>query len=176
MIDIQTMLDQMVGPLEKDGFKVSRNLTLSDGKIAAIAASRTQFSFKGLVILSQHILVQQVDNATISDAEALFDAGFRFAKKANRVPLFRGLQFGFMVIPVLVGSSPDASLVEAVSQCPKKRWALFEYPVVVDLSLNEATYFTGKALWGALFFSDMRSMAEKYIQGVLSDKIEARDS
>ena len=93
-----------------------------------------------------------------------------------RLPLFHGLQFCFMVVPLLVGRSPDASLVEAVSQCPRKRWALFEYPVVVDVSLNEATYFTGKALWGALFFSDMRSMAEKYMQGILSDKIEARDS
>ena len=176
MTRVQMMLDQMVGPLEKDGFKVSRNLKLPDGKIAAIAASRTHFSFKGLVILSQHILVQQVDNATINDAEALFDVGFRFAKKANRVPLFRGLQFGFMVIPVLVGKSPDAALVKAVSQCPRKRWALFEYPVVVDLFLNEATYFTGKALWGAIFFSDMRRMAEKYIQGILSKKMEVRDS
>ena len=56
MTRIQTMLDQMVGPLEKDGFKVSRNLTLSDGKSAAIAASRTHFSFK--VLIGTHMLVR----------------------------------------------------------------------------------------------------------------------
>jgi hypothetical protein len=97
------MLDQIAAALGGGPFKVSRNVELSDGKKADIAASRTYISWKGLVILSQHIVVRHIDNATQDDAKALFKAGFRFGKKANWVPLLRGLQFGYMVIPVIVG-------------------------------------------------------------------------
>ena len=164
------VLDRIATALGSGPFKVSRNLDLSDGKKADVAASRTYFSWKGLVILSQHVVVRHIDNATRDDAKALFEAGFRFGKKANWVPLLRGLQFGYMVIPVIVGESPDDNLAEAVSQCPPKHWSLFEYPVVVNLSTNQTLCFNGTAAWGAFFFSDMRKIADTYIKGSLSNK------
>ncbi len=164
------VLDQIAAALVDGSFKVSRNVCLSDGKEAGVAASRTYFSWKGLVIMSQHVVVRHVDNATRDDAKAMFDAGFRFGKKANWVPLLRGLQFGYMIIPVLVGESPKVDLVQAVSQCPPKRWSLFEFPVVVDLTANRTICFNGTAAWGAFFFSDMRKVVDKYIKGGLSNK------
>ena len=170
------MLDQIAAALENGPFKVSRNVDLSDGKKADAAASRTYFSWKGLGIVSQHVVVRHIDNATRDDAKALFDSGFRFGKKANWVPLLRGLQFGYMVFPVIVGESPDATLVDAVSQCPPKHWALFEYPVVVDLSTNQTMCFDGTAAWGAFLFSDMRKVVNTYIKGSLSNKTDAGDA
>jgi hypothetical protein len=81
-----------------------------------------------------------------------------------------------MIIPVLVGESPQADLVQAVSQCPPKHWSLFEYPVVVDLSANRTISFSGTAAWGAFFFSDMRKVADTYIKGSLSNKPDAGDA
>jgi len=170
MSNATQVLDQIANSLGNGPFKVSRNVELSDGKRANVAASRTYFSWKGLVILSQHIVVRHVDNATRNNAKALFEAGFRFGKKANWVPLLRGLHFGYMIIPVIVGESPDAALVEAASQCPPKHWSLFEYPVVVNLSAGKAQCFNGTAAWGAFFFSDMRNVADKYIKGNLSNQ------
>jgi len=170
------VLDRIATSLDSGPFKVSRNVELSDCKPADVAASRTYFSWKGLVVLSQHVVVRQIDNATRDDAKALFDVGFRFGKKANWVPLLRGLQFGYMVIPVLVGESPDAALVQAASQCPPKHWSLFEYPVVVDLSADRTICFTGTAVWGAFFFSDMRKVADTYIKGSLFNKPNAGDA
>lgn len=173
MSNATQVLDQIAAALENGPFKVSRSFELSDGKKADVAASRTYLSWKGLIILSQHVVVRHVDNATQNDAKALFEAGYRFGKKANWVPLLRGLQFGYMIIPVIVGESPDGALVEAVSQCPSKHWALFEYPVVVNLSTNQTLCFNGTAAWGAFFFSDMRKVADTYIKGSLSNKTDA---
>jgi hypothetical protein len=175
MSNAAQVLNQIAAALGDGPFKVSRNVKLSDGKKADVAASRTYVSWKGLVILSQHVVVRHVDNATLDDARTLFDVGFKFGKKANWVPLPRGLQFGYMVIPVLVGESPDTSLIQAVSQCPPKHWSLFEYPVLIDLSANQTICFSGTAAWGAFFFSDMRKVADTYIKGSLFNKPDAGD-
>lgn len=163
------ILEKISIALENGPFKVSRNIDLSDGKKADVAASRTYFSWKGLVLMSQHIIIRHVNNATINDVKALFEAGFRFGKKVNRVPLLRGMQFGYMIVPVIVGESPDNDLVEAVSQAPPKHWSLFEYPVVVNQSTNQTVCFNGTAAWGAIFFSDMREVVDTYIDGSLSN-------
>ena len=167
MSNAAQVLDQIAAALENGPFTVSRNVTLSDGTLAAVAASRTYFSWKGLVICSQHIVIRHVDHATQVDAKALFDAGFRFGKRANRVPLLRGLQFGYMIIPVLVGELPESALVKTVGACPPKRWGLFECPVVVNLTSNEMIYFNGTPFWGALFFADLRNIVKNYMAGSL---------
>jgi hypothetical protein len=134
------------------GLRVSRQVQLPDGPMVDLFGSRTYFSWKGLVVLSQHVAVR--------DAKALFDAGFRQAKKVNRVPLLRGMQFGFMVIPCLVVETADKALIEYAESRPPKHWSLFEFPVVVDRSTGRTHYYNHTALWGAAFFSDMRKLAE----------------
>jgi hypothetical protein len=159
--------------LGEGGYKVSRDVSLPEGPVAKVAASRTYFSWKGLVILSQHVVIRQLDNARTQDVQELFEAGFRFGKQANWVPLLRGMQFGYMVIPVIVGTDPDSALVQYVSASPRKHWSLFEYPVVVD-SRNCRTFnFQGTALWGAFFFSDMRQVVERYITSSLPSNTSA---
>ncbi len=159
--------------LSEGGYKVSRDVALPGGPVATVTASRTYFSWKGLVVLSQHIVVRQLDNAKSQDVQELFEAGFRFGKQANRVPLLRGIQFGYMIIPIIVGADPDSAVVQYVSASPRKHWALFEYPVVVDSRDCRAFHFKGKALWGAFFFSDMRQVVERYITSSLPTKTSA---
>lgn len=145
--------------------RVSRNVALPDGTEADLFASRTYFSWKGLVIQSQHVAVRDYhwEAVTPKTAEALFDASFRRAKRVNRVPLLRGMQFGYMVVPCLVVGSASKELIAYAERQPRKRWALFEFPVVVDRSTDRAYYYESTALWGAFFFTDLRKLVEKCI-------------
>jgi hypothetical protein len=144
------------------GLRVSRQVQLPDGPMVDLFGSRTYFSWKGLVIVSQHVAVRDCTGtaATPADVNLLFNASFRQAKKVNRVPLLRGMQFGFMVIPCLVVASADRALIEYAESRPPKRWSLFEFPVVVDRGAGQTHYYNQTALWGAFFFSDMRKLAK----------------
>lgn len=144
-------------------FRISRDVRLPDGSTASLTASRTYFSWKGLGILSQHILITDVENPTVEDSIKLFEAGFRYAKKINRVPLLRGMQFGYMIVPCIASTTIGEALVHYASATPQKHWSLFEFPVFYDLSSNEIHYFRGTPLWGALFFSDLRNVVREYI-------------
>jgi hypothetical protein len=145
------------------GLRVSRQVQLPDGPVVNLFGSRTYFSWKGLVILSQHVAVCDYGGAaaTPADAKALFDAGFRQAKKVNRVPLLRGMQFGYMVVACLVVRTADRALIEYAESRPPKHWSLFEFPVVVDRSTGRTHYYNHTAMWGAVFFSDMRKLAKR---------------
>jgi hypothetical protein len=167
MATTANIIESIARSLIQGSHKVSRDAALPGGPVASVTASRTYFSWKGLVVLSQHVVVRQLDNATMQDVQELFAAGFRFGKRANWVPLLRGMQFGYMIIPVIVGSEPDGGLVQYVSASLRKHWSLFEYPVVVDSGKCETFHFQGTALWGAFFASEMRRVVEKYITNSL---------
>ena len=141
-------------------FRVSRDVSLPDGATADLAASRTTFSWKGFVIISQHLLLRHLPTATVADFHALFDSGFLYAKRVNRVPLLRGLQFGYMVVPCIAADSATPDLIAFASSRPRKHWCIFEFPVLYDLSTGQTHYFQKTAMWGAFFFSDMRSLAQ----------------
>jgi len=169
------IIGAMAQRLSEGGYKVSREVALPDGPVATVAASRAYFSWKGLVILSQHIVVRQLDKARTQDFQELFEAGFRFGKQANRVPLLKGMQFGYMITPVIVGSDPDCALVKYVSALPRRHWSRFEYPVFADSRNCQTIRFRGTAVWGAFFFSDIQGVVDKYISVSLPGKMAAAD-
>ena len=151
--------------LAESRFSVSRNLSLPGGTPIELAASRTHFSWKGLVILSQHILLRHLPNATNSDFQTLFDDGFLYAKRVNRIPLLRGIQFGYIVIPMIAVDSVTPEIIAFATSCPRKHWSLFEFPVLRDLSTDQTFCFQGTPAWGAFFFSDMRSLVKTAMAG-----------
>ena len=165
MSEAQQVLASIAQNLANAGFKVSRDVMLSDGSTADLAASRNRFSWKGLVILSQHVVVRSVESASQHHMAGLLESSFRFGKKANRLPLVRGLQLGYMILPVIVTDTADRSLVESVTKPPRKRWALFELPVVLELANRRVVFFQGTPLWGAFFFSDARDIVSSFTTG-----------
>ena len=156
-------LEAIAKRLKEGGYRIERAARLRNGAQVDLVGSRTYFSWKGLVLLSEHVVVQKVENANVADFRTLFDTGFRFAKKRNWVPLLRGMQFGYIVIPVILTTKVQDELAEYVCGFPRKHWSLFEFPVVVETSTGRAEYFRGAPLWGGLFFSDMRHVAERFI-------------
>lgn len=168
-MEFSQFLDSVEQRMEGTKFKVSRDVALSDGSTVGLAARRNVFLWKGLVVLSQHILVMHRTAPTVADFQSLFHSGFEHAKKVNRVPLLRGMQFGYMVIPCIAGASMDGGVVGHVTGQPDKHWSLYEFPVAVDLGSGKTHYFQGRSVWGALFFSNLRTLASDYLEGVVSD-------
>lgn len=163
-MDFSQFVDSVEQSMDGTKFKVSRDVTLPDGSEVGLAARRNVFLWKGLVVLSQHILVMHKTAPTIADFQSLFQSGFEHAKKVNRVPLLRGMQFGYVVIPCIAGPSMDGGVVRYVTGQPDKHWSLYEFPVAVDLGSGETHYFRGRSMWGALFFSNLRALASDYLE------------
>ena len=114
--------------------------------------------------------VIELDGATkrsIDDIKKLFNDGFGAGKRINKIPLVRGLQFGYMIIPIIAANNVGESLQKYVTDMPSKHWALFEFPVVIDLAGNQVHYFKKTPAWGAFFFSDMRNVVETYIENAM---------
>ena len=166
MSDMTQVLTCIANNLTDAGFKVSRNVSLSDGNMADLAASRTSFSWKGFVFLSQHIIVRYIDRATQQHMKALFESGFSFGKKANWIPLLRGMQFGYLIVPVILTDNADRTLMESAAQRLAKHWALSEFPVVIDLANRHLAYFQGVAAWGTLYLSDLRDIVKAFTTGI----------
>ncbi len=164
-MDFPQFLDSVEQRMHGTKFKVSRDVTLPDGNTVGLAARRNTFLWKGLVVLSQHILVTHKTAPTVADFQSLFRSGFEHAKKVNRIPLLRGMQFGYVVIPCIAGPSMDRDVVNHVTGQPEKHWSLYEFPVAVDLGSGETHYFRGRSMWGALFFSNLRALASDYLEG-----------
>jgi len=114
--------------------------------------------------MSQHLLIARMKNAQVDDMEQLFNTGFKFGKQINRVPLLRGMQFGYMIIPVIATSNPCKDLLEYAISQPRKHWSLFGFPVVLDLESGETHYYRKTSAWGAFFFSNMRDVISRYIE------------
>ena len=117
-------LDECGVRLQTAGFSVASAVSFGRDTEFALTASRTCFSWKGMVILSQHVVFRQIARPGLQDVWDLGDLGFRFGKSKNRVPLLRGMQFGYVIIPiviaprVLVPGSPPA--LGIIRQLPRR--------------------------------------------------------
>jgi hypothetical protein len=98
--------------------------------------------------------------------KALFESGFGFGKKANWIPLLRGMQFGYLIVPVILTDNADHTLMESAARRPAKHWALSEFPVVIDLARHHLAYFQGAAAWGALYLPDLRNIVKAFTTGI----------
>jgi hypothetical protein len=163
-------VDAIADRLRKADYSVSTNVSLDGEIMAEVAASRTYFSWKGFVILSQHVVIARYESAGVQDAEALFKLGFAYARRRNRIPLPRGCQFAFIVIPILATARPSRELIAYVSKVPPKHWSLFELPTVLDPNSDVATYYKGRALWGGIYFSNMQNVISTFIDNASHER------
>ncbi len=150
--------------LTASGLRVNSNAPLPDKSSVPVAASRTFFSPKGMVFMSQHLLVRHQETATPQEFKDFFDAGFAYGKSVNRVPLLRGMQFGYIVVPCIAVNKADEELIHFVSATPRQHWCILEFPVLLDLSTQQMHYYTRAAPWGAFFYADCRSLIEYVFQ------------
>lgn len=113
--------------------------------------------------MSQHIYTSHQSTASILDLQNLFEIGFNYGKRINRVPLLRGMQFGYMIVPCIIVQFAAPDLIAYAENVPRKHWSLIEFPVVHELSTNRTYFHQQTPFWGAFFFSDARSIVEATI-------------
>jgi hypothetical protein len=149
--------------LSSSGFRLAQGVTLQNGITTDLLASRTIFSWKGMVIHSQHVFLCHSNQATLSDFQSLFDEGFLYAKHANRLPLLRGMQFDYWIVPFIAVDRVTPDLIAYATSRPRKHWSLVEFPVLYDISTGQAHSFQKTPLWGGWYFSDLRALTRSII-------------
>lgn len=163
-VEARIKIDELVRRLASAGCSISDELPGVDVDDTVLMASKTIFSWKGCVFLSQHIVISEVSEPKVQDLQQLFDIGFSAAKKVNRIPLLRGMQFGYVVIPVIVAEVVSAEVLDYVWKAPSNRWCLIEFPVICNARTGESWCFQGTNLWGAFIFSDLRQFVCQFIE------------
>lgn len=134
-------------------------------------ASKTIFVFAGFFLLSTHIVALEKDGAKPHDIDNLFDDGFKLAKRMNRVPLLRGMQFGYAVMPMIIGKNLDSeSLLYAASAPTMPQFALHKFPILVDLTRCQVAFFEGFTKFGGAILPDVQKIITKHIEPLVDEE------
>lgn len=129
----------------------------------AFVASRTIFIATGLLLMSTHFLVAEKDNVDPKYIDKIFGEGFKVARRINKLPLLRGMQFGYAICPTIISHNPEPNSLLYASTVPEQRWALVEYPIIVDRTRNQVAYFKGNAKLGAQIWPSLTNLIEKHL-------------
>lgn len=146
-----------------------------DAQPIRFVASRTKLAFP-MAIESIHIAVLERDRATWHDIKELFKTSFSLGKRINRVPLLRGMQFGYLIIPLIIGREPDVELLSNATLLPKRHWALVEFPVVVDLTCCRVAFFEGYDQEGGMFWPMLQKIVTSHIEPLVDQINEGAGS
>lgn len=133
-------------------------------------ASRTIFVIAGLYFLSTHIVALEKDGAKSHDIDELFGEGYRLARRINKIPLPRGMQFGYTVMPLIIGKDPDSeALLYAASPLTMPRYSLFNFPVVIDLTRCQVAFFEGFTKFGGGILPSVQDIVTKHLEPVVDE-------
>lgn len=172
---MREITDDLSRQLEKARYRVRTGEELGARPIRFVASKIKGFpAWIPIAMLSTHIVVLEKDKANPQDIQNLFDIGFGLAKRINRIPLLRGMQFGYAVIPIVVGRDPDAELLRYAAAAPRRHWALFEFPVVVDLTKYEVAFFEGLKTHGALIWPILQEIIIKHVEPLIDASVQRR--
>ena len=156
-------LSELQPRLAADKFRVSQNVALPNGRVADLVASRLHWGAGGF-LLSQHFFVVEMDDPNDKDMDDLYEAGLRYAKQNNRVPLLRGMFFGHEIIPCIITRNASGRLRSYVTGPPPVRLAQPQFPIVFDLASGETHYFRGTTTWGMILWPELQLLAAQHIE------------
>ena len=174
---MREITDDLSRRLAKARYRIRTGEELGARSICFVASKIKGFpAWIPIAMLSTHIVVLEKDKANPRDMQNLFDIGFGLAKRINKIPLLRGMQFGYAVIPIVVGKDPDSELLWYAASAPRRHWSLFEFPVVVDLTKYQVAFFEGFKTQGGLIWPILQDIVTKHIEPLVDEKLsENRD-
>lgn len=106
--------------------------------------------------------VEKLDAPTLYNFST-FSFNFANSNKSSALP--NGFFMCTFCFPVMITENLDPQLAATVAQTtPPKHWAAQEMPVVYDVANSHLVYFSGTPLWGAAYFSGMRSEIERCLR------------
>lgn len=171
---VYAITDRLSARLAKAHYRIRRGEQL-DAQPVQFVASKTIFIFTGLLLVSVNIVVLEQDEAKPYDIDNLSDIGFNLAKRMNRVPLLRGMQFGYVVMPMIVGKNPDSeSLLYAASAPSRWRFGLIKFPIVVDLTRCQVAFFEGYAKLGGAIWPSIQKIVTSHIEPVVDEECSCK--
>lgn len=129
-------------------------------------ASKVKFfpKYIPLSLVSTHIVVMEQDDAAPHDINELFETGFQLAKRINRIPLLRGMQFCYAILPLIIGNNPSSELLLHAATAPKSRFSLFSLPVVINTSTNRVVFFEGFKTVGGMIWPVLQEIVIKHVE------------
>lgn len=79
----------------------------------------------------------------------------------NYKNLPRGMQNAVVSNNVLASANVDPMAVKFVEAKPKKHYAAFEMPIIVDLTQEKIYYYKKTPIWGAIYYKYFREYISK---------------
>lgn len=122
--------------------------------------------------LHTFVLFGRVEHATGDNVREFSALCARWAAQ-DKGGMPRGFQTGSAVLPVLVCDTADASAREELDRRPAKHFALFELPMLVELSQGRWATYTGRMRWGGVyqdFLRDQQWLVAGDLAGVARDR------
>ncbi len=119
-------------------------------------------AWKAISIISQTLVVSEVENAEADDLANLLAAGEYYSKR-KQLPFSSLWLGGYMTIPVVVTKNPDQALIAFAMAKPRQKWRRSHLSAVVDSDSGATYYYRGTGIFGAALFSDMRSALSRFI-------------
>jgi hypothetical protein len=139
--------------LQQDGSQVSW-AGLPGGQ--ALVGYRSQFKLSWLAT-KLHLFTVLYPTAAATDAElaALSRDAVEYAKATKGA--LRGFQSGVAIIPALVAETVSEPARAAALARPKKEFAAFLLPAIVDLATGQTFSYQGRIVWGTIYASWLRA-------------------
>ena len=159
------LLQQSLGLLEQDRFKISTDVEFEGNPIAAVA-HRSRFEllkFGNCETFFVFCNCPSSDESLVRNVSAM---AFNYAKANKSFPMPCGLFESVFSFSVLMVPSLDPHTAESIrSVAPKMRWAAAEIPVLFDCSNGHLCYFEKTPMWGAMYYKGFRTMIQTYLGG-----------
>lgn len=80
----------------------------------------------------------------------------------NYKGLPRGIQNGISTFNVLVSENVSKEAIKFATARPKKHFALFEMPIIFDLTNEKIYYYNNTPIWGFMYYKYFRKYIETH--------------
>ena len=142
----------IVKRLASDGYSVTQ-VQLPSGPTTI--GYQGEFRWRwGATRLNLFTVVAVRPGATADGLSSLISESIEYAKQTKG--RLRGLQTGVAVIPILASNAVAPDAIELVRSRPVKGFAAIAMPAVLDLSIEEAFYYEGRLVFGAIYTKWLR--------------------
>jgi hypothetical protein len=90
------------------------------------------------------------------------EACYEYSRK-NYKGLIRGIQNGFVSIPVLAAHKIDESAIQFIETELKKHFSAFDFPVLIDMENEKTIYSTKTPIWGKMYYGYFRKRVQELL-------------
>lgn len=145
---------------------ISQNFTSTENiqinSIDVKSMYEEKFKIKWLATkLKNFSFVAYIDKIELRDIINYSSACVDYSLK-NYKGLPRGMQNGVSTFNVLVSENVSKEAIEFVTARPKKHFALFEIPIIFDLTNEKIYYYKNTPIWGSLYYKYFRDYIQSH--------------